>query len=64
MATSQWPQPSSSSLGRIVLPLGNKPSEHDAGFTEATTQTASLAMYDAEPTGCITPPDRMEEENQ
>ena len=46
-----------------MLPLGNKPSEHDASFTEATTQTASLAMSDAELTGCITPLDRMEEEN-
>ena len=60
---SQWPQPSLSSFSRIVPPLGDKPSEHDTSFTEATTQTASLAMSDAELTGCITLPDRMEEEN-
>ena len=43
-ATNQWPQPSSSS--RVVLPLGDKPSELDTSFTEATTQTASLAATD------------------
>ena len=63
-ATSQWPQPSLSGFGRIVPPLGNKSSEHDTRFTEATTQTASLAMSNAELTGHITPLDRMEEENQ
>ena len=63
-ATSQWPQPSSSSFGRLVPPLGDKPSELDTGFTEATTQTSSPAMSDAELTGHITPPGRMEEENQ
>ena len=62
-ATSQWPQPSSSSFGRIEPPLGDKPSEHDTGFTKATTQTTSLAMSDAEPTGHVTPLERMEEEN-
>ena len=62
-AISPWPQPSLSSFGRIVPQLGNKPSEHDTGFTEATTQTASPAMSHAELTGCITPLDRMEEEN-
>ena len=30
---------------------------------EAATQTASPAMTDVELTGCITPPDRTEEEN-
>ena len=55
-ATSQWPQPSSSI---IAPPLGNEPSELDTGFTEATTQTASLAMSDVEPTGHITPTDGM-----
>ena len=62
-AMSQWPHPSSSSFSRIAPPLGNKPSVHDTSFTEATTQTASLATLDAEPTGCITPLDRIEEEN-
>ena len=62
-ATSQWPQPCSSSFGRIVPPLGDEPSKHDAGFTEATTQTASPVMSDAEVTGHITLPDRTEEEN-
>ena len=61
-AMSQWPQPSLSS--RIALPLGDKPSEFDTGFTEATTQTTSPAMSDVEPTRHITPPDGMEEENQ
>ena len=62
-ATSQWPQPSLSSFGRIVLPLGNEPSEIDTSFTEATTQTAFPAMSNVEPTGHITPPDGTEEEN-
>ena len=57
---NQWPQPSSSS--RIVLPLGDEPSELDTGFTEATTQTTSPAV------SCvllrhITPLDGTEEEN-
>ena len=60
-AMSQWPQPSSSS--RIVLPLGDEPSELDTSFTEATAQTTSLAMSDVEPTRHIIPPDGMEEEN-
>ena len=60
-ATSQWPQPSSSS--RVVLPLGNEPSELDTGFTEGTTQTASLAMSDVEPMRHITPPDGTKEDN-
>ena len=46
-----------------MLPLGNKLSEHDAGFTETTTQTTSLAMSNAELTGHITLPDRMEKRN-
>ena len=63
-AMSQWPQSSSSRFGRIVPPLGDQSSEHDTSFMEATTQTASPAMSDVELTGHITPPDRMEEENQ
>ena len=59
----KWPQPSSSSFGRIVLPLANKLSEHDTSCMEATTKTTSPAMSDAEPTGHITPLDRLEEEN-
>ena len=62
-AMRQWPQPSSSSFGRIAPPLGNEPGELDTSFTEATTQTASPTMSDVEPTGCITPLDGMEEEN-
>ena len=61
-AMNWWPQPSSSS--RIVLPLGNEPSKLDTGFTEATTQTASLAASCIEPLRHITLPDGMEEENQ
>ena len=61
-AMNLWPQTSSSS--RVVLPLGNKPSELDTAFTEATTQTVSLATTNVEPTRCITPPVGMEGENQ
>ena len=61
-AMNQWPQTSSSS--RVVLPLGNKPSELDTGFTEATTQTASPATTNVEPIRHITPPVGMEGENQ
>ena len=63
-ATSQWPQTSSSSFGKIEPPLGNQPDEQDTSFMEATTQTASPAMSDVKLTRCITPPDRTEEENQ
>ena len=61
-ATSQWPQPSSSS--RVVPPLGDEPGELDTSFTEATTQTASPAMSNVKLMRHITPPDGMEEENQ
>ena len=60
-AMNQWPQPSSSS--RIVLPLGNEPSELDNSFFKATTQTASLPVSCVELLRHITPPDGMEEEN-
>ena len=63
-ATSQWPQTSSSSFGRMEPPLDDQPGEQDTCLMEATTQTASLAMSDVELTRCITPPDRMEEQNQ
>ena len=62
-ATSQWPQTSSTSLGRMEPPLGNQPVEQDTSFMEETTQTASPAMSSVELSGPITPPDRMEEEN-
>ena len=52
-AMNQWPQTSSSS--GVVLPLGSEPSKPDTGFTEATTQTVSLAVTDAEPIRCTTP---------
>ena len=60
-ATSQWPQPSSSS--RVLLPLGSEPSELDTILIEATTQTASLAASYVELLRHISPLDRMEEEN-
>ena len=44
-------------------PLGNQPGEQDTSFMEATTQTASPAMSNVKLTRCITPLDRMEEEN-
>ena len=56
-AMKQWPQPSLSS--RVVLPLGDEPSELDTGFTEATTQTVSPAANDVEPIRHITPQDGM-----
>ena len=61
-AMNWWPQPSLSS--RIVPPLGDEPSELDTDFTEATTQTASLAASCLELLRHITPPGGMEEENQ
>ena len=60
-AMNQGPQTSLSS--RVVKPLGNKPSELDTGFTEATTQTVSPAMTDIEPIRHITPPVGTEREN-
>ena len=62
-ATSQWPQTSSTSFGRMQPPLGNQPVEQDTSFMEATTQTASPAISSVEPTRYITPLDRTEEEN-
>ena len=69
-ATSQWPQTSSTSLGRMdppqsprPTPVGDQPVEQDTSFMEATTQTASPAMSGVELTRPITPLDRMEEEN-
>ena len=45
-------------------PVGNQPFEQDTSFMEATTQTTFPAMSGVELTRPITPPDRMEEENQ
>ena len=59
---SQWPQTSSTSFGRMEPPQGDQPVEQDTSFMEATTQTTSPAMSNVELTGCITLPDRMEEE--
>ena len=60
-ATNQGPQTSSSS--RVMPPLGKKPSETDTGFTEATTQTVSLAMTDTETVRHTIPPVGTEGEN-
>ena len=61
-AMNQWPQ-TSSSCG-VMLLLGDEPSEPDTSFTEATTQTISPAVTDAEPIRHTTPPVGMEGENQ
>ena len=45
-------------------PVGNQPVEQNTSFMGATTQTASPAMSSVELTRPITPPGRMEEENQ
>ena len=60
-AMNQWPQTSSSS--RVEPPLGNEPSKLDTSFAEATAQTASPAVANVEPIGCITPLVGMEREN-
>ena len=52
-AMNQWPQTNLSR--RVILPLGDEPSETNTGFTEATTQTVSLAETDTEPIRCTTP---------
>ena len=57
------PQTSSSSFTRMEPPLDDQPGEQDTHFVEPTTQTASPAMSDVKLTRCITPADRMEEEN-
>ena len=44
VATSQWPQTSSSGLGRMKPPLDNQCGEQDTHFMMAATQTASPAM--------------------
>ena len=59
---SQWPQASSFGLHRREHLLEDQPGKQDIHFTEATTQTASLAMTNVELARCITPPDGMEEE--
>ena len=63
-AMSQWPQTSSSGLGRMEPPLDNQPGKQNIHFMEAATQTTSPAMTNVELTGCIIPPDRTQEENQ
>ena len=51
------------SFSRVGLPLGDKPSEFDTSFTEATTQTVPLPQIDVKPIRHITPPVGMEGEN-
>ena len=65
-ATSQWPQTSSTSFGRMGPPLsvGNQPVGQNTNFMGATTQTASPAKSGVELTRPITPLDRIEEEDQ
>ena len=60
-AANQWPQTSSSS--GVMPPLGDEPSEPDTSFMEATTQTISPAVANAEPIRHTTPPVGMEGEN-
>ena len=60
-ATNQGPQTNPSS--RIMLPLGDKPSKPNTSFIEASTQTFSPAVTDAEPVRCTTPPVGTEGEN-
>ena len=47
-----------------MLPLVDKHGKPDTSFTEASTQTVSPAMTDAESVRCTTPPVGMEGENQ
>ena len=61
-AMNQWPQ-TSSSCG-IMPPLGDEPREPDTSFTEATTQTISLAMTNTKPIRHTIPPVGAEGENQ
>ena len=63
-ATSQWPQTSSTRFGRMEPPLGDQPVEQNTSFMEVSAQTTSPATSSVELTRPITPPDRMEEENQ
>ena len=60
-AMGQWPQTNLSR--RVILPLGDEPSKTDTSFTEATTQTISLAETDTEPLRHTTPLVRVEGEN-
>ena len=61
-ATNQQPQ--TTLFSQVLSPLGNKSSELDTGFTEATTQTAPLAVADVDTARCTTPLFGMERENQ
>ena len=53
-ATNQWPQ--TSLFSQVLLPLGNKPSGLDAGFTEATILTAPPVAADVDTARCTTLP--------
>ena len=63
-AMGHWPQSSLSGLGRVEPPWDNQPGEQNAHLIEAATQTTCPVMSDIKLTGCITPLDRTEEENQ
>ena len=60
-ATNQWPQ--TSLFRQVLLPLGDEPSELDAGFTEATTLTDPPVAADVDTARCTTPPFGTEGEN-
>ena len=47
-----------------MLPLGDEPSKPNTSFTEATTQTVTPAVTNAEPVRCTTTPVGTEGENQ
>ena len=61
-AMNQLPQTNLSR--RVIMPLGDEPNKTNIGFTEATTQTISLAETDTEPIRHTTPPVGVEGENQ
>ena len=60
-ATNQWPQTSLSN--QVVLPPGKESSGLDTSFTEATTQTTSLAATGMDTVRCGNPPFGMESKN-
>ena len=47
-----------------MLLQGDKSSELDTGFMEATTQTTPMAVADVDMARCTTPPFGMERENR
>ena len=61
-ATNQWPQ--TTLFSQVLLLPGNKSSGLDTGFTEATTQTAPLAVANVDMARCTTQPFGMEREKQ